>query len=77
MSHLALYLFGPPRLVLDDQPIHIPRRKATALLAYLAVSDQNHSRDVLATLLWMENDQGSARAELRRALSTLPCSAST
>jgi predicted ATPase/DNA-binding SARP family transcriptional activator len=42
-----------------------------ALLAYLAVSGQEHSRDKLATLLWPENDQRSARTELSRTLSVL------
>ena len=68
---LALYLFGPPRLEMDGNPVHIPRRKALALLAYLAVTGQSHSRDWLATLLWPQNDQSSARAELRRTLSVL------
>jgi hypothetical protein len=36
MSRLALYLLGPPRLALDGEPIHVGRRKAMALLAYLA-----------------------------------------
>ncbi len=71
MSQLALQLFGPPKLEMDGTPVHIPRRKATALLAYLAVTGQTHSREALATLLWPENDQSSARAELRRTLSVL------
>ena len=71
MSQLALHLFGPPRLEMDGTPVHIPRRKASALLAYLTVTGQNHSRNSLATLLWPENDQSSARAELRRTLSVL------
>ncbi len=60
MSQMALYLFGPPRLELDGTPVHIPRRKAMTLLAYLAVTGQSHSRDSLAALLWPENDQSSA-----------------
>ena len=71
MSDLSLHLFGPPKLDIDGTLVHIPRRKATALLAYLAVTGQSHSRDALATLLWPENDQSSARAELRRTLSVL------
>ena len=51
--------------------MHIGRRKAVALLAYLAVTGQPHSRDSLATLLWPEYDQSSARADLRRTLSLL------
>ena len=71
MTQLSLHLLGPPRLELDWTPIHIPRRKAMALLAYLAVTRQPHSRDSLAALLWPENDGSSARAGLRRMLSHL------
>jgi len=71
MSQLSLYLFGPPRVALDGTPLHIARRKATALLAYLAVSGQSHSRDWLATLLWPESDQSRARGNLRRMLSEI------
>ena len=38
MSRLALYLLGPPRVELDGQAVHIGRRTALALLAYLAVA---------------------------------------
>jgi len=71
MSHLALYVFGPPRLELDGAPVHISYRKALALFAYLAVTGQSHSREWLAALLWPENDHVSARAELRRMLSDI------
>ena len=71
MSHLALYLFGPPRVELDGEPVHIPRRKALALLAYLGTTGQVHSRDSLAALLWPENDQSRARGGLRRMISVL------
>ena len=71
MSRLALYLLGPPRVELDGEELHIGRRKAVALLAYLAVTGRPHSRDSLATLLWPEYDQSSARADLRRTLSLL------
>ncbi len=68
MFQLDLYLFGTPRIAIDGQAVHIPRRKATALFAYLALTGQHHSRDALATLLWPEKGQSSARAELRRGL---------
>ena len=61
MSRLALYLLGPPQFKLDDEQIHLDRRKAVALLAYLAVTGQGHRRDTLATLLWPELDQSRAR----------------
>jgi predicted ATPase/DNA-binding SARP family transcriptional activator len=71
VSQLALYLLGPPRVELDGEEIHVSRRRAMALLAYLAVTGRTHSRDSLAALLWPEYDQSSARADLRRTLSLL------
>jgi DNA-binding SARP family transcriptional activator len=56
---------------LDGSPIEVDTRKAIALLAYLAATDQAHTRDALATLLWSESDQSHARAALRRTLSAL------
>jgi len=71
MSQLSLYLLGPPRIDLDGEELHIPRRKALALLAYLVATARTHSRDALAAFLWPAYDQSSARAELRRMLSSL------
>ena len=71
MSSLALYLLGPPRVERDGEPVTIDRRKALALLAYLAITGQEHRRDTLATLLWPELDQSRARAGLRNALMSL------
>jgi DNA-binding SARP family transcriptional activator len=71
LRSLSFYLFGSPRLERDDRPVHMDTRKALALLAYLVVSSQNHTRDALATLLWPDYDQTNARAAFRRTLSTL------
>ena len=71
MSHLYLFVFGQPRLEREGMPIDLNLRKALALLAYLAVSDQLHSRDALATLLWPESDGRAGRARLRRTLHRL------
>jgi DNA-binding SARP family transcriptional activator len=71
LSRLKLYLFGSPRIEVDGQAAVVDTRKATALLAYLAVTEKTHQRDTLAALLWPEYDQTSARAALRRTLSTL------
>ncbi|HSN77047.1 MAG TPA: AAA family ATPase [Anaerolineae bacterium] len=68
---LHLHFLGPPRIEHDGQPVILDTRKATALLAYLAVTGQHHSRDTLATLLYPETDQSRARAALRRTLSSL------
>ncbi|MFW6098150.1 MAG: AfsR/SARP family transcriptional regulator, partial [Chloroflexota bacterium] len=75
MASLQLLLFGAPRLerlnLEDDTAVTVRRRKSLALLAYLVVGDKAQSRDGLATLLWPESDQSSARANLRRDLSRL------
>ena len=71
MSRLAIYLLGPPQVELAGEPVHISRRKAMALLAYLAVEGGPHSREALATLLWPESTSSRARASLRRVLVTL------
>ena len=63
MPRLELCLLGPPRVERDGEPIHLPRRKAMALLAYLAVTGHVHQRDALATLLWPEHLQSHVRAE--------------
>ncbi len=71
MARLYLYALGPPRVECNHQPIEIARRKALALLVYLATTGQSHSRDALATLFWPEYSQSRARAGLRRALAAL------
>src|SRR6266545_7674492 len=71
MAHLKLFVLGQPRLERDGGPIELNLRKALALLVYLAVSGQPHSRDALATLLWPESDQREGRARLRRTLHRL------
>ncbi|MEZ4865990.1 MAG: BTAD domain-containing putative transcriptional regulator [Caldilineaceae bacterium] len=68
---LSLYLFGPLRIEQNGAPVALRRRKAQALLAYLAVTGQPHSRDALATLLWPEFNQSQARTNLRRELAEL------
>ena len=75
MSQLTLSLFGSPKIEVGSETIEINRRKATALLAYLAVTDQGHSRDALATLFWPEASQSRARKSLRSALWALNKSA--
>lgn len=71
MLPLKLFLFGPPRLERDGDPVDISLRKALALLVYLAVTSQSHSRDTLATLFWPDDSQSKARGNLRRALSRI------
>lgn len=71
MAELKLLLLGTPSLQVNGQPVVIPRRKAWALLIYLAVTKEIHRRDTLATLLWPDYDQEEARTALTRHLSEL------
>jgi len=71
VSPLALYLLGPPRIERDGVPLKLDRRKAMALVAYLAVTGQSHRRDSLVDLLWPDSDASSGRAALRRTLFAL------
>jgi ABC-type oligopeptide transport system substrate-binding subunit/predicted ATPase/DNA-binding SARP family transcriptional activator len=71
MARLEIRLFGPPQIFHDGAGIHIERRKALALLAYLAVTGQPQSRETLAALLWPEEPAQAAHADLRRMLSLL------
>jgi DNA-binding SARP family transcriptional activator/alpha-beta hydrolase superfamily lysophospholipase len=71
VSALRVFLFGPPRIEQNHTSIEIQRRKTLGLFIYLVITDQPHSRDKLATLFWPDNDQASARANLRRDISRL------
>lgn len=71
MSRLSLRLLGAPQIKIDGEAIQINRRKAVALLLYLAVTQQRHTRDALAAMFWPEADQSRARASLRSALWAL------
>jgi predicted ATPase/DNA-binding SARP family transcriptional activator len=68
LSQLSLRLLGAPSIDLDGHALQTERRKAIALLAYLAISDVPHRRDALAALLWPDYDQRSALTYLRRTL---------
>ncbi|MDX1523058.1 MAG: protein kinase, partial [Anaerolineae bacterium] len=71
MSRLEIYLLGPPHFERDGKPLEIDTRKTIALIAYLAVTGEVHSREALVTLLWPESEPRQARAILRRNLSVL------
>jgi predicted ATPase/DNA-binding SARP family transcriptional activator len=71
MSNLKLFLLGPPRIEREGSLVEIARRKAIALLAYLAITGESQRRDSLATMFWPDADQSRARGGLRRDLSIL------
>ena len=65
MPALELALLGRPQILLQGQPLEMTSHKAQALLYYLAMSRQSHSRQSLAGLLWTDLDETSARRNLR------------
>jgi DNA-binding SARP family transcriptional activator/tetratricopeptide (TPR) repeat protein len=69
MTELTLALLGPPVVQRNGIPVSFDTRKAIALLARLAVTGREHSREQLADLLWPEADGAKGRASLRRTLS--------
>jgi DNA-binding SARP family transcriptional activator/tetratricopeptide (TPR) repeat protein len=69
MTELSLALLGPPVVMRDGMPVSFDTRKAIALLALLAVTGREHSREQLADLLWPDADSAKGRASLRRTLS--------
>ena len=69
---LKLALLGRLQLNWDEQPMRqLVSAKAQALLCYLAVTGQPHSRQALAGLLWGELPEGDARRNLRGVVMKL------
>jgi DNA-binding SARP family transcriptional activator len=68
---LSIALLGAPRIEVDGSPLAVDTRKATAALAFLAVSGHACARAELAELLWPQADAERSRSALRRTLSTL------
>ena len=71
LSRILLKLFGYPVLLRNGEPVGFNRHKAMALLAYLAVTRERHSRDALATLLWPDTGSDRAHANLRNVFYSI------
>jgi DNA-binding SARP family transcriptional activator len=71
MNGLSIRLLGSPHVELGGRPAALETRKATALLAYLAVRREPVSRDHLAALFWPDYEPSRAFANLRRTLWSL------
>ena len=71
-GEVEIRLLGTPVVCSGGEPQTPSSRKATALLAYLAMRpDEASSRDHLAGLLWGDSPNEQARANLRQALTQL------
>ena len=72
MKKLELTFLGQPDFKLGGKSINnLVLQKGLALVAYLAVTKQAHSRESLAGLLWGEMTEENARRNLRVALAKL------
>lgn len=71
LGALQVALLGVPQIERDGAVVSFDTRKATALLAYLAVTGHAHSRDRLTGLLWPDYERARGRGALRRTLSVL------
>lgn len=73
MARLELSLLGPPIVARQGQPVNrFALQKARALLLYLAMErEREHPREALVGLLWPDQPEASARANLRQALANL------
>jgi predicted ATPase/DNA-binding SARP family transcriptional activator len=71
-QELRARVLGATELTLDGRPlVGLASAKATALLVYLAVTGTAQPRSTLAGLLWSDLPEGTARANLRLALTKL------
>jgi DNA-binding SARP family transcriptional activator/predicted negative regulator of RcsB-dependent stress response len=65
----SLRLLEPPSITLENQTYDLLPHKPVCLLVYLAYQGTWVSREVLASLFWPEDDEASARHNLRMLLS--------
>lgn len=72
IERIELFLLGPLRILCNGQPVtnDLPV-KAQALLCYLAVTEEAHTRQALAGLLWGDAPEAKALGSLRVALNAL------
>jgi DNA-binding SARP family transcriptional activator len=72
MRGVRVLLLGQGRIEFDGQPLtRLMASKHQALVFYLAATEEPALRSRLATLLWGDNDEAAAQANLRVALTRL------
>src|SRR5215216_941206 len=71
-QELRVRVLGGAELAVSGRPlIELASAKAAALVVYLAVTGSGHSRSALAGLLWSDQPEATARANLWLALTKL------
>ena len=67
MSKIVCTLFGVPQITKDGQSVFLPYAKINALLYYMLVS-KVVSRDEIVGLLWPDEEEKTAKKNLRNAI---------
>ncbi|ABU60440.1 ATP-binding protein [Roseiflexus castenholzii] len=68
---LTILLLGPPQILSDGIPVTVSRRRARALVYYLAAQDKPVHRERLIDLFWHDHDHAAARQLLRTTLHSV------
>jgi DNA-binding SARP family transcriptional activator len=68
---LSVLLLGPPRLLRDDTPLNVSRRKSRALVYYLAAHERPLTREQLLAFFWPDLERPAAQQTLRTTLHGL------
>jgi predicted ATPase/DNA-binding SARP family transcriptional activator len=71
VPRLEICLLGPPRVIAPRQAAPIRRRRALALVAFLAANRTPQTRESLTAMFWPDADRESAHAQLRNHLWVL------
>ena len=72
MTDLHIKVLGQPQVTLHNKAVTgFGTAKTEALFYFLAVTGQPQTREVLADLFWGEMDEGKAKRNLTKSLSTL------
>jgi DNA-binding SARP family transcriptional activator len=69
VQQLEFQFLGIPQIARDGAVVNMRTRRDVALLAYLVLEPEPHSRDKLANLFWAFSDSNHARHNLRNALT--------
>jgi len=65
---LSILVLGPPKILRDDVPVELPRRRSRALVYYLAVQPGSVGREQIMALLWPDHERLAAQQLLRTTI---------
>ncbi len=68
MDGCSIRLLGSFSLDIGSEAVHFPTQKATELFAYLLLAQKKVSREIVATALWPDANEGVGKKQLRTTL---------